>query len=412
MVLSTAVVVHTEMTRSPEVELPIGDDIKEPDIVKFPPVDAHAPADKISDEGVKHIEDKGGGLEVEGDKEARKEPALPEQPKNEEGNKVGEKPVEPVKPVKPDNPAANVINIPPNGGEDKHKPAEPVLPDNQPQQGKQEVLGPAKDQGHLLEKKEEVGKEEVLEKVAEVKEVREKNGGGGQDDTHERIEKDIEKLSNRLDELEVENRELREKQDVIEKIHSLEDDEGREGEKKANPPVEEQVAQKEEERKNPESLREDLPKAAAVGDDKVNLDKQEQAILEALKKDDVEKEKREQKVVTAAKERGHEVERREAVPGVEGKDGVADQHAEHEERKVKEGGERKDGGGENELEIGDVHLVQEEELGDNAGNIAPAKRPGVEAKDNKVPPPEGEKELFKKRDILNYDSMKHGVRTR
>ena len=141
MVLSTAVVIHTESTRSVAVELPGDINVDKLDIVKLPPVAPQQPDNKINDKEIeKNIEDNGGG-NVDSDKDRRKEPPLPqlegaEPKKKQETDNIAEKQG---KPVKPDNPGDGVMNIPPpDSNEDKHKPAEPDLPVKQPVKGEGE----------------------------------------------------------------------------------------------------------------------------------------------------------------------------------------------------------------------------------------------------------------------------------
>ena len=137
MVLSTAVVIHSESTRTEAVQLPADVDVDKPDIVKLPPVAPQQADKKINDKGDKqNIGDDGGG-DVDGDKDRRKEPPLPQldgagPKKQQETGNIAEKP------VKPDNPGDGVINIPPDSNEDKHKPAEPDLPVKQPVKGEEQ----------------------------------------------------------------------------------------------------------------------------------------------------------------------------------------------------------------------------------------------------------------------------------
>ena len=195
MVLSTAVVIHTESNRTEAVELPA--DIDKLDIVKLPPLAPQQPEDKINDKGV-NIED---GGDVDSDKDGRKEPPLPDNIAEKEG-----------KPAKPDNPGDGVINVPPDSNEDKKKPAQPDLPVKKGEGEEQEQVKDRQPRQEVQPQQKiepAGGHQEEANKVEEAKaedKIEGKDNGG----VHERLEKHLEKLSNRVDQLEVENRELRE----------------------------------------------------------------------------------------------------------------------------------------------------------------------------------------------------------
>lgn len=431
MVLSTAVVIHTESVRGAEVESPDDIDVKKPDIIKLPPLPPKVPEEEQNIKGdSNNVQDEGGGGIVDGGEDRRKEPPLPEQPKKEDIDKIDV--VKPVEPVKLDNPGNDVIDIPPNGGEVKqHKPAEP---DSQDRQLQMKAGGDAKENPKVKGNQEEKEQEEIHlkkkesdgeQEVKKVDKVHKGEGGkvegGEQEVVHERLEKHLEKLSNRVDQLEEENRELREKQEVMERIHELEED-GRKDVEKVNELVPanaaNNVAPKEDKAKADvhhdlakENVHRDLVKgekkenevAAVERDDIVNLNKPEQAILEVLEKDDKEKAKNEQ----VAEEKNHEVERRAAAPEVgqgkregAGNDGTHTEQAQVKPIEGEKGGDLEGDVGDGNLKIGDVQLVQEEELGDNAGNIPPGKDGEDQGK-------EGEKvESYRKRDILNVVAEK------
>ena len=307
--LSTAVVIQSERTRNEAIELPVDNDANKPDIIKLPPVVPPVPDENIHDKGVKgNIPDDGGGV-VDNEKDKRKEPPNPEEDKPKKDK--AEKDVKPVEPEKPDNPGVNVIDIPPGGDDvDKHKPADPDLPDKQQQPKQKEVDSRLKEREQpQYEVKEDAAAGQEKEKQ-EVKNAEKDNVGedkAKEEDkevAHKRLEKHLEKLSDRLNHLEEENRELREKQEVIEKIQIRREEEEGKGEQ-GNVLGDKKVAPKENKQNemNQESLK-DLPKDSneaakpAEGKDRQDLDleKQEQAILEALERDDKGRGKNEQLV--------------------------------------------------------------------------------------------------------------------
>ena len=406
MVLSTAVVIHTESTRqSTDIDLPVGVDDKEPpDIVKLPPVDVQ-PDDKIKDkEG--GIQGEGGGV----DEERRKEPILPKLPPVEEGDdhkkkepdKNVEKPVEQAKPANPGDPVDpgghNVIDIPPDGGEGKPKGQELSDKNEKREEAKKEP-------GEKEPVKQDVRQEKIQdEKVDEGDEEREggdkEREGEGKavegEIAHDRIEKHLEKLNDRVEKLEQENQQLREKQEVIERIQIRQGDEE---EEQADQPVKADKIEKDDNKD--ESL---VGRDKAAGGEGDKAAKEEQAILEAL-----EKENKENEQVAEDKREHVALERRAAEGGDEREDAIA-------KGRNKEEKERKDEPEEN-VEIPAVHQMEEEELGDNAGNIAaPAKEgkdqpPVKDGKKDQPPVKDGKKdqppvrddekaEPYRKRDIL------------
>ena len=401
MVLSTAVVIHTESTRqSTDIDLPVGVDDKEPDIVKLPPVDVQ-PDDKIKDkEG--DIQGEGGGV----NEERRKEPALPKLPPVEEGDdhkkkevdKNVEKPIEQAKPANPGDPVDpgghNVIDIPPDGGEGKHEGQELSDKNEKREEAKKDSPG----------EKEPVKQDVRQEKIQNEKKVDEddKESEGGDKEregegkavegeiAHERIEKHLEKLNDRVEKLEQENQQLREKQEVIERIQIRQGDEE---EEQADQLVKADKIDKEDNNLAKDEALVGHDKAAGAEGDKAA--KEEQAILEAL-----EKENKENEQVADDKREHVALERRAAEGGDEREDAIA-------QGRNKEEKERKDEPEEN-VEIPAVHQMEEEELGDNAGNIAaPAKEgkdqpPVKDGKKDQPPVKDGEKaEPYRKRDILH-----------
>ena len=446
MVLSTAVVIHTESTR-PAVELELPDEIeqKQPDIVKLPLVDDN-PVEKMDDKG-KEVLDEGGG----GDKEGRKEPALPQLPPMDDGDRKQEevdKPVEiPVEPVKPDNPGANVIDIPPNGGKEEHKVQDvPNVNDGkarEEEEGEKDV--PRKREQAEVEERQQDGHVREDQKVEE--------GGGGVEGkgeekvvegegAHERIAEHLEKLNDRVEKLEMENQQLREKQEVIERIQIQqgEDEEGDNAQGGDKMAVKDglKVGLDNKDRAQDQARAGDLkgPPAGGEQEAKIEIAKQEQAILDALER---EKEEKHEEVVEKKGEHGVAVERREAegvekrehggvVGGREGegvekrgqgamepKEAGLEKKREHvavERReavgdvKKEEGvvgehqeGER-DGRVDDKVEIGDVRQLEVEAVGENAGNMAAPK-----VEDDNQPAPKDE-DKYKRRDILNADSVK------
>ena len=379
MVLSTAVVIHTEGNRTEAVEIPADIDVNKLDIVKLPPVPLDS---KINNKEVKpNIEDGGGG-DVDSDRDGRKEPPLPDN--------IAEKQRIP---VKPDNPGDGMINIPPDDNEDKHKPAEPDLPVKKEEGEKQEEMKgrqPRQEVQPQQKVNEEPagGHQEEAKKVEEGK-AEDKIEGKDKEGVHERLEKHLEKLSSRVEQLEVENRELREKQEVIQRIQIRQEGEGARDDEQRNVPdvVKVTAEEKKPNEMHQESVHQDLEQKAikpAKDDEKekdVHLDKHEQAILEALEKDDKDRGKQNKLL---AEEKHHDVERR-AVAAV-ADEGVANVNTPAEEslRKINEIEERRDEAGD-KVEIGGVHHIEQDELGDNAGNIPPEKGDG--GQDEHLPPP-------------------------
>ena len=465
MVLSTLVLLQAETTRNEGVEIPPPADLggNEPDIIKLPPVppQVQVPGEKkVGGEGVNDkIPDEGGGGVVDGDKDQRKEPPLPQEvavvdkPKVvEENNKDIAKPVEPEKPVelvKVDNPGDSVIDIPPGGGEAKQKPAEPVLPDPNKQPAK--VVEEKAEGGPKQEKQKDTGKQElgganskveegkaVVEDKAKESDKRDSQEGEVNKDDHKQLEKHLEKLSDRLDQLEEENKELREKQEVIQRIQIQQGEEqvAGNGEQAKVPPAPQDVAPKEIEKKdlhqeNVQNIPKDSdsnaaavkPNAAAA----LDIDKHEKDILDALEKEEdraergideqLEQNENEQAIEehkaevvgehkAAAAGGAQPVEERRAVgvddEAVGGQVG-GDTNVEKGKERVRE---ERDVGLDSKIEVPVVHQVEQDELGENAGNIniaapvADREKKSVGAGGENEPPPQ-DSVKYRKRDLKN-----------
>ena len=497
MVLSTAVVLQAETTRGEVVEIqpPVVVDggANKPDIIKLPPVPPKVPEvpgdleeKKIGGEGVNgEIPDEGGGRVVDGDKEQRKEPPLPQEVVDkakvaEENDKVDvAKPEKPVEPVKVDNPANNVIDIPPNGDDAKQKPAEPVLPDpnNQqpakvvdgkagdiPKEDKQKDAGEHKEVGGANNKVEE-GKAVIEDKAKEgdKRDSPREEGGEVNKNDHKKLEKHLEKLSNRLDQLEEENKELREKQEIIQRIQIEQGQDGAaagdgaEQAKVVPPAPQDSVAQKEVERKDNINIPKDSaaklkPTVSINMAGALDVDKQEKAILDALEKEEDRAERgiNEPQEALNENEQAIEEHKMEVVEGHKAAAAAADggdkppavggdDGGDHKEpavglggaapalggdTKVKEGKERVRENRDVELdsklkvEMAAVHQVEQDELGENAGNIniaAPvddgqrAEKKSIGAGggaaavggDENVQPPQDDSVKYRKRDLKN-----------
>lgn len=481
MVLSTVVVLQAETTRGEGVEViqpaPMKVDANKPDIIKLPPVPPQVPEvpgeeKKIGGEGVngKIPDEGGGGRVIDGDKEHRKEPPLPKEavdkPKAvEEKDKLDiVKPAEkPVESIKVDNPGDNVIDIPPDGGDaNKQKP---ILPDpnKQPAKVVEEKANnvPKEEQKDAGEEEVHVGgandkkvvHEDKAKDLSDKKDSPGEEGGEVKKDDHQQLEKHLEKLSNRLDQLEEENKELREKQEVIQRIQIEQEEHeagnGAEHEQAKVPPAPHQhMAQKEIERKDIHQENKNIPKdsdslaAAAkpavsnVGG-ALDIDKQEKAILDALEKEEDRAERginepqndneqaiEEHKVElveqhkAAAAEGGAEQPEKERLRAVGGDDEGGHQEEEVggraavvEEAKKHEGvRESRDVEVGNKVEMAAVHQVEQDEIGENAGNInvvAPAaddrereKKSVGGGDDVNVPLPQ-DSVKYRKRDLKN-----------
>ena len=435
MVLSTAVVLQAESTRSeiqPHVDLDV--DANKPDIIKLPPLPPQVAGEKnIDDKGVNDkIQDKGGGGVVDGDKEQRKEPPLPQEvaakPQvegEEEGVAKPAEPEKPVEPVKLDNPGDNVINIPPDGGEVKQKPADPDLPelnkkavekeevreeDRPLKEVKQPQLPEVKDTGErdLGAEKVEVGKAVMEDKAKES----DKGDRPGENEVKkgdsEHLEKHLEKLSNRVDQLEEENRELREKQEVIQRIQIQQEGEqdGNVEQAKVVAPAQD-VAPKEVERRDLHQENKVIQKESdtnvavepADGNaaaPRLDVDKQQESILEALEKEDDRVERGINEQLVKEKENALAVEDLMAAAGDEqGLGGAGDTHVEEGKAKEEEKRDKLD----SKIEIAAVHHVEKEELGENAGNIAAPVRERDVGDEKNVPPQDSMK--YRKRDLKN-----------
>ena len=473
MVLSTVVVLQAETTRGEGVGViqpaPVEVDANKPDIIKLPPVAPQVPEvpgggekKKNGGEGVNgKIPDEGGGdgrvVDGDKDKEQRIEPPLPQEavdkPKAaEKEDKSGVvKPAEkPAESIKVDNPGDNVIDIPPDGGDaNKQKPAESIVPDPNKQPAK---VVKEKAENVPKEKQKDTGEQEEVhgndkkviheDKAKEPSDKKDSPGGEGGDvkkDDHQQLEKHLKKLSNRLDQLEEENKELREKQEVIQRIQieqGEEDDAGNgaEHEQAKVPPAPHQdLAQKEIERK-------DIHQENNVAAGALDIDKQEKAILDALEKEeDIDRAERginepqneneqaieehkvelaeQHKAAAAAAEGGAEQPVKEGLRAVGG-DGEGGQGGRAavvgdtnlEEAKKHEGvRENRDVEVENKVEMAAVHQVEQEEIGENAGNInivAPAaddrerEKKSVGGGDVNGPPPQ-DSDKYRKRDLKN-----------
>jgi hypothetical protein len=505
MALSTVVVLQAETTRGEGIEViqpaPVEVDANKPDIIKLPPVpppqvpEVPGGEKKIGGEGVNgKIPDEGGGGDrvVDGEKEQRREPPLPQEvadkPKvPEDKDKLDiVKPVEPEKPIKVDNRGDNVIDIPPDGGDvNKQKPAEPILSDSNKQPAKvveekaaengpkekQKDTGEQGEVGGANDKVEEGKAVHVVEdKARELSDKRDSPGGEGggevKKENHKQLEKHLEKLSNRLDQLEEENKELREKQEVIQRIQieqgeDLVPGDGAEHEQAKVPPAPHQdLAQKEVaiERKDvhqeENNIHKDSDSLAAAAKPTVSnvrgaldVDKQEKAILDALEKEEDRAERGindpqvneneqaieehkvevvEQHKVAAAHEGGVDreppvEEGLRAVPGGDGEGGhqepvgagggggavVGDTNVE-EEKKHDGVRENRDVELESKVEMAAVHQVEQDEMGENAGNInvaAPAaedrerEKKSVGGGMNVQPPQDSVK--YRQRDLKN-----------
>ena len=497
MVLSTFVVLQAETTRGEGIDViqpaPVEVDANKPDIIKLPPVAPQVPEvpgggekKKIGGEGVNgKIPDEGGGgsrvVDGDKDKEQRVEPPLPQEavdkPKAaEKEDKSGvAKPAEkPAESIKVDNPGDNVIDIPPDGGDaNKQKPAKSILPD--PNERPAKVVE-EKAENVPKEKQKDTGEQKEVhandkkviheDKAKEPSDKKDSPGGEGGEvkkDDHQKLEKHLEKLSNRLDQLEEENKELREKQEVIQRIQIEQGEEhdagnGAEHERAKVPPAPHQdLAQKEIERKDIHQENKNFPKdsdslaAAAkptvsnVAAGALDIDKQEKAILEALEKEEdraerginepqneneqaIEEHKVElveqHKAAAAAAEGAAEQPVKEDLRAVGG-DGEGGHQEEAvgaraavvgdtnlEEAKKHEGvRENRDVEVENKVEMAPVHQVEQEEIGENAGNInvvAPAaddrererEKKSVGGGDMNVPPPQ-DSDKYRKRDLKN-----------
>ena len=461
MVLSTVVILQSAGTQSEVVEVQPQVDVipNKPDIIKLPPVPPQVPAGEkeIGGEGVnnKIPDEGGGGIVANGDKEQRKEPPLPQEvvdkPKVEEKDIA--KPVEqekPVEPVKVDNPGGKVIDIPPDGGDAKQKPVEPVLPDPNKQPAKEKV------EDHLKEEKQpqlpdvkDTGEQEagVVKKREEekvvvedkAKEIDQKDSPGKENgvkkDDHKQLEKHLEKLSNRLDQLEEENRELREKQEVIQRIQIQQGEEQAPGNGEQDkvppvqnvPPKEEKDIHQENAQNNANILKNSDNIAAAAKPNISNaaaaldIDRQEKAILEALEKED-------DRIARGINEQlVNEHEQAIALPDDREEEAAAvvepkqadvggNQPAEEPRAvgagdtnieavgKIREGEKREEL--DSKIEMAAVHQVEKDELGENAGNIAIAApvvdREKKSAVDENVPPVQ-DSVKYRKRDLKNVN---------
>lgn len=470
MVLCTVVVLQAESTRGEVVEIqpPVDVGADKPDIIKLPPVPPQVPGGekKIDGDGVNNkIRDKGGGgIVANGDKEQRKEPPLPQEvvdkPKVVEEKDGGvDKPVEiekPVEPVKVDNPGGNVIDIPPDGGEVKQKPVDPVLPDSNkqpakeigekvedhPKEEKQPQLPDVKDAGEQkpgVVKKNEEGKA-VVEDKAKESDQKDSPGeeAGAKKNNHKQLEKHLEKLSNRLDQLEEENRELREKQEVIQRIQIQQGEEPvvGNGEQAKIPPAQD-VPPKEEKESHQENLQNIAPKnsdniVAAAKPNVSNVaaaldvDRQEKAILEALEKEDDriarginEQLVKEHEHAIGLPDDGGEVEqaavkpRPAAVggnqpveePGAAGGGGARNQEAIGGVANIEEGNVRereKRDELDSKIEMAAVRQVEKDELGENGGNIAIAAAPAAD-REKKSAGDDNDSVKYRKRDLKNVN---------
>ena len=464
MVLSTVVLLQAEMTRGEGVEIPppVDPGANKPDIIKLPPVppQIQVPGEKkIGGEGVNgKIPDEGGGGVIDGDKEQRKGPPLPQEvvdkPKVvEENNKDIAKPVEkPVEPVKVDNPGDSVINIPPDGGEAKQKPAEPVLPDPNKQPAK--VVEERAEDGPIAEKQKDTAEQKlggenikveegnaVAEDKAKESVKRDVQEGEVNKDNHKKLEKHLEKLSNRLDQLEEENKELREKQEVIQRIQIQQGEENAVGngeQAKVVPPDPQDLAQKAIERKDlhQENMPKDSDALAAAAKPTVSnmagaldVDKQEKAILDALEKEEdraergIDEQLEQNENELAIEEHKIEVvgEHKAAAvggaqpaeePGAVGGDGGHQEAVGGGDTDVEKGKERvreeRDAGLDSNVEMAAVHQVEQDELGENAGNIniaapvADREKKSVGAGDENEPPPQ-DSVKYRNRDLKNVN---------